>query len=548
MSGPAPRTSHSERSESGRDDGLTRKVSTGRRRNPMRAQTVALILAGVAGGLAVGVSGTVAWLRSGPNSDGAVRQDDYDGDSPAEPGYDEYAKGSRGEPTKGEVHLNEKQLAGLKLDEVEVRRGSLTSVIELPAEVQLNTDRLVHVTPRVSGIVALVEKTLGDRVEAGDLLCVLDSREMGNAKMEYLADLSRFEVSRADYERARTVFENTKKLLVILDAEPTPDQALARAHNLPVGDNKNKLLTAYIRMKVSRRNFERIEELLKSKIASEADFLQVQGAYEIGRADYLSTREEISFNLKLIYLRAEKNFKVAETETHNAERGLHILGLTHEETARIADGGKGIDADISRYASHSPISGIIVDRHLTRGELVDSTTRLYTIADLSDVWVIGRVYERDVRFLKPGQTATVRLNAFPDESFAGVVDYISSRLDPATRTVQARVILPNPERRLRSGMFGVVSVFIERGDPDPSAPGGLLVPIQAVQRLKEGHAVYQVLAPGRFRQVPVQVLARSRQFAEVSGPLKVGDKVVVGDTFVLKSEVGKEEMGGGHSH
>ena len=548
MSGPAPRTSPSERSESGRDDGLTRKVSTGRRRNPMRAQTMVLILAGVAGGLAVGVGGTVAWLRTGPDSDGAVHQDDHDhdGDSHAEPGHDDHAESSHGEPTEGEVHLNEKQLAGLKLDEVEVRRGSLTSVIELPAEVQLNTDRLVHVTPRVSGIVALVEKTLGDRVEAGDLLCVLDSREMGNAKMEYLADLSRFEVSRADFERARTVFENTKKLLGILAAEPTPNQALAQAHDLPVGDNKNKLLTAYTRMKVSRRNFERIEELLKSKIASEADFLQVQGAYEIGRADYLSTREEISFNLKLIYLRAEKNFKVAETETHNAERGLHILGLTHEETARIARGGEGIDADISRYVSHSPIAGIIVDRHLTRGELVDSTTRLYTIADLSDVWVIGRVYEREVRFLKPGQTATVRLDAFPDESFAGVVDYISSRLDPATRTVQARVILPNPERRLRSGMFGVVSVFVERGDPDPSAPGGLLVPIQAVQRLKEGHAVYRVLAPGAFRQIPVQVIAESRHFAEVSGPLKVGDTVVAGDTFVLKSEVAKEEMGGGH--
>ena len=535
MSGQAPPTA---RSESGRD----REVSAGRRPNPMGAQTMALILAGVVGGLVVGVGGTVAWLRAGPNSDDAAHKDehDHDGNSRAEPGHDDHVE--------GEVHLNEKQLAGLKLDEVEVRRGSLTSVIELPGEVQLNTDRLVHVTPRVSGIVASVEKTLGDRVEVGDLLCVLDSREMGNAKMEYLVDLSRFEVSRADFERARIVFENTKKLLVILDAEPTPDQALAQAHDLPVGDNKNKLLTAYTRMKVSRRNFERIEELLESKIASEADFLQVQGAYEISRADYLSTREEIRFNLKLIYLRAEKNFKVAETETRNAERGLHILGLTHEETARIAGGGEEIDTDISRYVSHSPIAGIIVDRHLTRGELVDGTTRLYTIADLSDVWVIGRVYERDVRFLKLGQTATVRLDAFPDESFEGVVDYISSRLDPATRTVQARVILPNPERRFRSGMFGVVSVFIERGDPDPSVPGGLLVPIRAVQRLKEGHAVYQVLAPGRFRQVPVQVIARSRQFAEVSGPLKVGDRIVVGDTFVLKSEVGKEEMGGGHSH
>lgn len=448
---------------------------------------------------------------------------------------------------EGVVHLNETQRAGLKLTHVEVKRGSLTTLVELPGEVAWNADRLVHVTPRVSGIVSSVTKTLGDRVDVRDLLCVLDSREMGDAKMEYLSDLSRFEVASADFSRAEIVYTNTKKLLVILESEPTPEEALALAHDLPVGDNKNKLLTSFTRMKVNLRNYKRNKELLASKIASEAEYLETQGNYEVSRADYLSTQEEISFDLELRFLRAKKDHHLAEVEMHNAERALRILGLTKEETAIIAQHGDKMDSDIARAALTSPISGVIVDRHLTRGELVNTDTRLYTIADLSDVWVMGRAYERDIRFLKKGQKTTVRLEAFPGTYFEGEVDYVASRLDTDTRTVEIRVVLPNPERKIRAGMFATVAIHVEDGN-DTAEQMGVLVPVGALQRTSDGFVVFQATGPGEYKLIPVQVLRKSREYAEVTGEIAMGDRVAVGDTFVLKSEVGKEEMGGGHSH
>ncbi len=448
---------------------------------------------------------------------------------------------------EGVVHLNAAQLSGLSLTHVDVKRGSLTTMVELPGEVAWNADRLVHISPRVSGIVHSVDRTLGDRVEVGEQLCELESREMGNAKMEYLADQSRFEVARADYKRAQTVYENTKKLLIILDPEPAPEVVLAKAHDLPVGDNKNQLLTSYTRMKVNFRNFKRNEELLASKIASEAEYLEAQGEYEVSRADYLSTREEISFDLELRFLRAEKDYKVAETEMRNAERALHILGLTNEQTEEIAQHGDEVDTDIARATLASPISGVIIDRHLTRGELVNTDTRLYTIADLSDVWVMGRAYERDIRFLRPGQKTTVRLDAFPGTFFEGQVDYVASQLDTDTRTVEVRVVLPNPENRIRAGMFATVVIHVN-GKQDSAERMGLLVPTGALQRVKGGFVVFQATGPGEYKLIPVQVLGKSREFAEVTGAISMGDKVAVGDTFVLKSEVGKEEMGGGHSH
>lgn len=451
------------------------------------------------------------------------------------------------EHEEGVVHLNAEQLSRLRLTHVEVKGGSLNTMVELSGEVAWNADRLVHISPRVSGIVSSVEKTLGDRVDVGDVLCVLDSREIGDAKMEYLVDLSRFEVARADYQRARTVYENTKKLLAILEPEPAPEEVLAQAHDLPVGDNKNKLLTSYTRMKVRFRNYQRSEELLASKIASEAEYLEAQGEYEVSRADYSSTLEEIAFDLELRFLRAEKEYKVAATKMRNAERALLILGLTSEQTAEIATHGDEVNADIARATLASPISGLIVDRHLTRGELVNTDTKLYTIADSSEVWVIGRAYERDIRFLRQGQETTVRLDAFPGERFDGEVDYVASHLDPHTRTVQVRVVLPNPRGRLRPGMFGTVVIHIGE-DAEVAATNAKLVPAEALQRITNGFAVFQVAGPGEYKLIPVQVLRKSREFAEVTGAIAIGDKVAVGDTFVLKSEVGKEKMGGGHSH
>jgi multidrug efflux pump subunit AcrA (membrane-fusion protein) len=124
------------------------------------------------------------------------------------------------------------------------------------------------------------------------------------------------------------------------------------------------------------------------------------------------------------------------------------------------------------------------------------------------------------------------------------VDYIGSQLDPSTRTVEARVILPNPEGRFRPGMFGMVTVF---SDAAPDADG-LLVPTAALQRVAGGHVVFVVVGDGEYRQARVRVVAQSKEFAQIAGELRPGVRVAVGDTFILKSEVGKEAMGGGHSH
>lgn len=508
--------------------------------NTKASNRAAVLIAGLIVGLLVGGGALFVLQRSGLVGAPIAQAES----NPEAHGEDEHGEHDEDNHEVGIVRLSAEKLATLNLASVKVRRGAVTSVIELPGQVEWNTDRIVHVSPRVPGVVLSVEKTLGDAVQSGDRLCVLDSREMGDAKMEYLADLSRFEVARAEFDRATTVFENTQKLLAILDADPTPDAVLQQAHDLEVGANKNELLTAYTAMHVSQRTFERARTLFEKGVGTEQDLLEARGAYETARADYVSTREEIAFNLRPDYLRADRDFDVAQTEMRNAERALHILGLSNAETAALSARAAEVDDDIARNALYSPIDGVIVERHLTRGELVSTDTTLYTIADPSDVWVMGRIYERDIRRLSAGRKATVRLDAYPDERFEGVVDYISSQLDPATRTVEARVVLPNPDGRFRPGMFGMLTVFSER----ESSSDGLLVPSAAVQRVADGYVVFLDLGSGAYQEVPIEMIAQSKEFAQIAGDLPPGASVAVGDTFILKSEAGKGHMGEGHSH
>ena len=358
------------------------------------------------------------------------------------------------------VELNDDKLAILKLDTVKVRRGTLTQVLQLPGEVQWNTDRVAHVVPRVSGVVRHVYKGLGDMVQEGEVLAELDSGELASAKAAYLA--------------------------------------------------------AHAREQLAQANFEREQRLWEQKITAERDYLEAKSA--------------------LAEARIEKRL---------AELQMYAIGIAEETVKNLP---QAPDSELTAYRMISPLTGVVVDRHIVRGEMLTTDSQAYMIVDPSTVWVIGRAYERDLRLLSTGQTAAIRVDAYPNEPFEGTVDYISRQLDLETRTVEVRVVLDNPSGRLRAGMFGEMTVFAEVYSSRGEHTEGLLVPREAVQRMENGFVVFRQVAPGRFRMVPVQIRDKSRTYALVVGELRVGDEVVMGDTFLLKSEAARGKMGEGHSH
>lgn len=358
---------------------------------------------------------------------------------------------------RGLVVLDPEQFAELNLGSYEVRRGTLQDTKEYPVEIQFDPNRVAHLTPRVAGVVSEVRFGVGDRVEQGVTLAVLESRELGRAKSVYLAALARQGLGEKTYAREKRLWEK--------------------------------------------------------KISAEQD-----------------------------YLVAEKELQETRIEARMARESLLAMGVS-EATLRQTEQNPA--EGLNSYEMVAPFDGIITEQHITLGELLKDSSKAFVVVAPETVWAMARVYERDIGKIEPGLKAAITINAFPGETFSGDIDYVASQLDPETRTVVARVVLPNPKGRLRAGMFGKINLYFNQKQ---TVSDSFLVPHAALQRSKDGFVVFKEVGEGRFEQKTVRLVAKAADFAEVTGDLKLGDKLATGDIFILKSQAEKAAMGGGLSH
>ena len=146
--------------------------------------------------------------------------------------------------------------------------------------------------------------------------------------------------------------------------------------------------------------------------------------------------------------------ETTEATYQAAREKLRLLGLTAEQVAEIER--TGVTSD--HLTIYSPIAGIVIDKRADEGDYVDTGTRIYTVADLSRMWVRLEAYESDLMWIRYGQTVEFTTVAYPGEFFEGTISFIDPVLDPATRTVKVRVNVPNPDGKLKPGMFVRASV------------------------------------------------------------------------------------------
>ena len=179
----------------------------------------------------------------------------------------------------------------------------------------------------------------------------------------------------------------------------------------------------------------------------------------------------------------------------------------------------------------APIDGIVVEKKVVQGQMVEAGMKLYRLADLGIVWVQSQVYEQDLAFLKPGQDAEVSLSYLPDRKFSGKVTYIYPTVDEKTRTARVRMEFHNPGLFLKPGMFATAEL---RAELEPDA---VLVPDSAVLRSGDKSTVFVALDGGRFEPRDIRLGARGEdnQYQVLAG-LKEGERVVTSGQFMLDSE------------
>jgi cobalt-zinc-cadmium efflux system membrane fusion protein len=211
--------------------------------------------------------------------------------------------------------------------------------------------------------------------------------------------------------------------------------------------------------------------------------------------------------------------------------------MTEDEIARLAR--KDLPhAQVAQVPLRAPFTGEVIERNATVGEVVDSTKILFTLADLSTVWVRADFPEHQVARLRKGLPIELRVAAYPKEVFRGTVTYVAAVVDPATRTLMVRSDVPNPDGRLRPEMFAEVSLLIEEQPV-------LAVTRAALQQVGGRAVVFAVVGPRRFEQREITVGQTAGDYVEVTGGLVDGDEVVTEGSYALKSELLREQMPAG---
>ncbi len=238
---------------------------------------------------------------------------------------------------------------------------------------------------------------------------------------------------------------------------------------------------------------------------------------EIGAA----SREELEM--------ANTKLRDAEAEVANQRQKLLLLGLSSQRIASLNSSSQ-ISSEVNVPA---PSSGTLTNRSVNPGEVIEANKELMRVTDLSSIWVVGQVYEKDLATVRVGSGANITSDAYPGRVFRGRISYVDTGVDPATRTAQVRIELRNPGQMFKIGMYVNVA-FTTLGAGEKTIP---VIPKDAVQTI--GNQQFVFVASGSTNEF---VLRQVRTGPETGGfypvleGVSVGERIVSGGSFMLRAE------------
>jgi cobalt-zinc-cadmium efflux system membrane fusion protein len=266
-----------------------------------------------------------------------------------------------------------------------------------------------------------------------------------------------------------------------------------------------------------------------------AEYAKSKGRAELARKNL--QREETLFEKKISpekdVIRARQELAEIEADLAFAQEKFHLLGIDIDKYEKKQAGDQH-----PLMAVTSPISGSVIERAATQGEVVSPDKPLFTVADLSKLWVIIDIYEKDLGRIRSGTAVKVSTTAYAEKSFRGFISYLGEVMDEKTRTVKARVEVENANRFLKPGMFATVTIDA-KGEQMEKA---IMMPEEAVFLDGSKNYVFIQTAPEKFELREIALGRTLGNRLEVIRGLKQGDPVVVKGAFILKSELKKGEL------
>lgn len=256
---------------------------------------------------------------------------------------------------------------------------------------------------------------------------------------------------------------------------------------------------------------------------------------EIYSPELVAAQEEL-------LLAARLDQDLSQTSVPGVPRGATNLLAAARQRLRLWDISDAQIEQILRAGSaqrtmtmYAPVSGIVIEKNILAGQAVQAGQPLYTIADLSEVWVEAELREADAGLIAEGDVATIEISAFPGRPLRGRVEYIYPTLQQQARTLKARIAIANPDGRLKPGMYATVRL---------DAPGrsALTVPTSAILNTGERRVVFVDMGAGSIMPLEVEIGRVAGEYAEVLSGLEPGQRVVTSAQYMLDSESNLAEV------
>jgi cobalt-zinc-cadmium efflux system membrane fusion protein len=421
---------------------------------------------------------------------------------------------------------------------------NLSKTIQVTGAVEFDQTGLADILSPASGRVIQINALLGQKVKAGDILASLHSADFGGAKAEYLKAHVNLEVRRKEAERTALINNTLEKLINSADDNKESfeiNTGRNESRGEPVGEWKSKLGGAQSRLKLAVSAFEREKNLWEKQIASKSEYENASQELKVARIEYSSLLEEIELQIRTDKLHIENEIKLAEADLRVAKQRLQIFGFDNDRIQSLIEEKES--NDFNKLDLYSPRAGTVIAQNITEGKLIDPSQSVYTIADLSNVWVWCDLYEKDLAILESALSegkpveARVKVGAFKGEIFKGSVDLIKSSVDENTHAVKVRVQVKNENEKLRQGMFADVEILI------PSNRTGVLLPKDAVLSDEGVFFVFQHLKNDLWVRRNVKIGRAHGKYIEIIDGFDKKKQVVTSGAFMLKSDILRGKMG-----
>ncbi len=481
-----------------------------------KTSTRKILIASILGVLLISIVGFAAWsfLRNGdegkpvPAPRNTAFGDDNSGD-----------KLPAGEQT---ITLSDEQLkaAGLKIVTVGETLDAVALSETTTGVVRANDYEQTPVISQVSGVIKSINANLGQFVRRGQTIATVASQELADTQSKYLSMKAELNEAEKRYKRALSLSDISEESRNELD-KTTADLKAAEA----------KLTEA-------KSNYERSKKLVEIGAMSRREFEVVTRELKVAEANAAEAKNRFDRAKELLKINPARKNEIDQflTKVRNQQADiasvrekLLVLGLPKNRVNSL-----NLPNQISaNLPIPSPITGTVTERIANQGEVVSMNGKLAQITDLSTVWVIGQVYEKDLGRLRIGSGASITSDAYPGEVFRGQISYIDPNLDESTRTAQVRIEIPNPNQKLKVGQYVNVA-YATIGGSEKTAP---LVPKAAVQTIGDQKIVFEATDdPKIFILRPIRIGQEKENAYPVIEGIFVGDKVVTDGSFLLRAE------------